>query len=166
MSSDPTIRALTNDDRRDAVAIINEAAAWYREFLPPDELHQPEMTSEEWEAEGRRMTWYGAFLADELVGVMGLEYSGDVALLRHAYVVPALQRRGIASALNDHLTREVRGVERIVVGTYAANYKARASLEKSGFRQSADSDAVLREYYDIPPDRLESSVAYEKPAQR
>jgi GNAT superfamily N-acetyltransferase len=97
---------------------------------------------------------------------MGLEYSADVALLRHAYVAPALQRRGIASALNDHLVDEVQGVGRIVVGTYAANYKARASLEKSGFQQSADSDAVLREYYDIPLDRLESSVAYEKPAQR
>jgi RimJ/RimL family protein N-acetyltransferase len=56
------------------------------------------------------------------------------------------------------------GVRRIIVGTYARNYKARGALEKAGYCLSADSGAILREYYAIPEDRLRASVTYEKPA--
>ena len=109
------------------------------------------------------MTWYGAEGSDgALFGVMGLEYVGDVALLRHAYVSPRAQRQGVDSRLRAHLEAEARGVERIVVGTYAANYKARGVLEKSGYALCADSEAILRRYYAIPEDRLRSSVVYEK----
>jgi RimJ/RimL family protein N-acetyltransferase len=59
----------------------------------------------------------------------------------------------------------VRGARRIIVGTYAANYKARGALEKAGYRLSPDSEAVLRAYYSIPEDRLKSSVTYEKPVR-
>jgi RimJ/RimL family protein N-acetyltransferase len=59
--------------------------------------------------------------------------------------------------------REGAGVRRIVVGTYARNYKARGALEKAGYRLSEDSAAVLRAYYAIPEDRLRASVAYDKP---
>jgi GNAT superfamily N-acetyltransferase len=97
-----------------------------------------------------------------MVGVMGLEYAGDAALLRHAYVLPDFQRHGVASMLRVYLEDRVRDVERIIVGTYAANYKARGVLEKGGYRPSTDSEAVLRTYYDIPDDRIKSSVTYEK----
>ena len=160
---DPIIRLLTLQDRDAAVAIINTAARWYREFLPPEEVHEPEMTPSQWEAEDRRLGWYGAFAGDTLVGVMGLEYVADVALLRHAYVLPDHQQRGVGALLREHLERQVRGVRRIVVGTYAGNYKARRALEKAGYRLSPDSEAVLRAYYAIPEDRLKASVTYEKP---
>jgi GNAT superfamily N-acetyltransferase len=142
--------------------VINIAAEWYREFLDTDEVHEPEMTLEEWLAEAGRMTWYGAFESDDLVAVMGLEYVSDVALFRHAYVLPHRQRQGVGSLLLDHLERQIHGVERIIVGTYAANYKARHILERFGYRLSADPEATLRDYYDIPEDRLQSSVTYEK----
>ena len=48
------------------------------------------------------------------------------------------------------------------MGTYAANYKARGILERAGYVLSADSEAVLRTYYDIPEERLRTSVTYEK----
>jgi len=160
--TDLTIRPLTFADRDAALGVINEAARWYREFLPPAEYHDPEMTPAQWEAEGRRMTWYGAFVAGSLVGVMGLEHVGDAALLRHAYVLPEHQRQGIGTRLREHLEGQVRGVSRIIVGTYAGNYKARSALEKAGYRLSPDSEAVLRTYYAIPADRLKSSVTYEK----
>ncbi len=159
---DPTIRSLAPADRDAALAVINVAARWYREFLPREELHEPEMTPAGWEAEARRMTWYGAFVRGTLVGVMGLEYVRDAALLRHAYVLPPHQRRGIGARLREHLEAEARGVRRIIVGTYAGNYKARAALEKAGYRLSADSEALLRAYYAIPEDRLKSSVTYER----
>src|SRR4029453_15197786 len=77
------LRPLTAAARDTALAVINEAARWYREFLPPDEYHEPEMTADEWDAEARRLTWFGAFLEGTLVGVGGLEHVRDVALLRH-----------------------------------------------------------------------------------
>jgi GNAT superfamily N-acetyltransferase len=120
------------------------------------------MTLAQWDAEAQRMDWYGAFTEAALLGVMGLEYVGDAALLRHAYVIPEHQRLGVAAALRQHLEDRITGVRRIIVGTYAGNYKARRALETSGYELSSDSEAVLRAYYAIPEDRLQSSVTYEK----
>jgi GNAT superfamily N-acetyltransferase len=155
-------RPLTPQDRDAALAVINEAARWYEEFLPPEELYGPEMSAADFEIEGRRMTWYGAFSGGLLVGVMGLEFVKDVALVRHGYVLPAWQRQGVGSALLRHLEEQARAVDRIVIGTYAANRKARALLEKKGYRLSPDSASVLRTYYAIPEERLKTSVTYEK----
>lgn len=157
-----TIRALRAADGGTAVALINEAAAWYAEFLPPEELHGPEMTLEAWRAEGQRMTWYGAFEGADLVGVVGLEPADDAVLFRHAYVRPDRQRRGVAALLLEHVEAAASGAGRFIVGTYAANFKARAALEKAGYAASPDPVAVLRRYYRIPEDRLRSSVTYEK----
>ena len=159
---DIPIRPLTEDDREAALAVINTAARWYQEFLPAEEYHDPEMTPDDWAKEAERLTWYGAFAPDTLLGVMGLEYVKDVALLRHAYVLPDRQRRGVGSLLRTYIERQIRGVRRIVVGTYTGNYKARNALEAAGYTLSADPEAVLRAYYDIPEDRLQSSVTYEK----
>ena len=156
------IRRLSAADREAALAVINEAARWYREFLPPAEYHDPEMTADEWDQEARRLTWYGAFVGGTLAGVGGLERVQDVALLRHGYVLPASQRAGIGARLVEHLEREAPGVERVVVGTYRDNYKARQALEKAGYRQSPDPEGVLCAYYSIPAARLRSSVTYEK----
>lgn len=159
---DPTVRPLTLADRDTALAVINAAARWYREFLPTEEWHEPEMTPAQWQAEARRLTWYGAFDSRTLVGIMGLEYMHDAALLRHAYVLPEYQHQGIGSRLREHLECQIQDVHRIIVGTYAGNYKARSALEKADYHVSTDSAAVLRTYYTIPEDRLQSSVAYEK----
>ena len=156
------IRILTAADREVALAVINAAARWYREFLPAEEFHDPEMTPAQWEAEAQRMTWYGAFLGDALVGVMALEYVKDVALLRHAYVLAEHQREGVGTHLREHLEAQVQGVRRIIVGTYRKNYKARKMLERSGYALSPDPEVVLRTYYAIPEDRLNSSITYEK----
>ncbi len=159
---DLTTRPLTLADRDAALAVINVAAQWYREFLPEEEWHEPEMTSAQWETEAQRMTWYGAFAGGSLVGTMALEYVRDAALLRHAYIVPEYQHHGIGSCLHDYLAHQIQGVHRIIVGTYAGNYKARSALEKVGYVLSSDSEAVLRAYYSVQEDRLRSSVTYEK----
>ena len=143
--------------------MINTAARWYRDFLPAEDFHDPEMTPEQWEAEARRLAWSGVFDGDALVAVGGLEHVRDAALLRHGYVLPEYQRRGVGTLLREHLEHQVRGVSHIIVGTYAANYKARGALGKAGYRLSADPEAVLRAYYAIPENRLKSSVTYEKP---
>jgi GNAT superfamily N-acetyltransferase len=171
-----TIRTLGSPDRDAALSVINEAARWYRDFLPGEEYHEPEMTPGDWDREARRLAWYGAFDRDAIVGVMGLEYVRDVVLLRHAYILPRYQRTGVGNHLREHLEAAAArgegrpagsapgaaGSVRIVVGTYRGNYKARTMLEHAGYHPSADPDAVLRAYYAIPEDRLRSSVTYEK----
>ena len=157
-----TIRRLTPADLGRAVAVINTAARWYREFLPPEELHEPEMDEAQWLAEGERMTWWGAFVDNSLVGVMGSEPIGEVALLRHAYILPEYQRQGVATVLLGYIEERLRGIGTVIVGTYAANYKARGTLEKGGYRLSTNPQQVLRTYYDIPEDRLLTSITYEK----
>jgi len=164
-----TIRPLAAADRDAAVNVINTAARWYADFLPPEDLHDPEMTATQWEDEACRLAWYGGFADGVLIGVMGLERARDAALLRHAYILPEHQHHGIGLRLVEHLELEARrdaaagGVRRIIVGTYARNYKARGALEKTGYRLSEDSVAVLRAYYAVPEDRLRASVTYEKP---
>jgi GNAT superfamily N-acetyltransferase len=155
------VRPLTSDERAEALSIINTAARWYRELLPAEEVHEPEMTPAQYEAEARRMTWFGAFLEGPLTGVVGPEYVRDAALLRHAYVLPECQRRGIGSQLRARLEPHVQGITRIIVGIYAGNYKARGAVETAGYRLSPDSQAVLRSYYTIPVDRFRVSVACE-----
>lgn len=160
------IRPLPLVDHAEAIRIINEAAGWYRDFLPPEELHGPEMTPDSFAGEAARMAWYGAYRDDRLVGVMGVEYVGDAALLRHAYVLPAHQRDGVGLALARHgeaeVRRSARPIELIIVGTYADNPKARGALERLGYSLSPDSESVLRAYFEIPEDRLLGSVTYEK----
>ncbi len=160
--SSPTIRALTRADRDAALAVIRSGAHRYREFRPPVDFRDPDTTVSEWETLFQRLTWYGAFLQGALVGVMALEYVRDAALLRHAYVLPAYQRQGIARRLGEALEARIRGVRRILVWTYAGNYKARHGLEKAGYTRCPDSEAVLRAYFALPEDRLRASVAYEK----
>ena len=91
--SDIQIRQLTEGDREAAMAVINIATRWYQEFLPAEEYHEPEMTQDNWAKETDRLRWYGAFAPDTLLGVMGLEYVKDVALLRHAYALSGLGGR-------------------------------------------------------------------------
>ena len=114
-----TIRSLTVADQVAAVDVINTAARWYRDFLPPDELHDPEMTAAQWDDEARRLSWYGGFLDGTLVAVMGLEYSRDAALLRHAYILPEHQHHGIGLRLAEHLESVARreGAARGVLGS-------------------------------------------------
>lgn len=158
----PDIRRLTARDRTDALRVINTAAAWYHEFLGREGIHSPEMDEVAWDAEARRMTWWGGFVDRRLVGVMGCEPARDAVLMRHAYVLPDFQRNGLGTALLAHAEGKLTVPVRVIVGTYTANYKARGQLEKAGYLPSAVSDILLRKYYDIPEDRISNSIAYEK----
>jgi len=153
------IRLLDDSDAAAASVVVNAAAAWYAEIVPG--YSGVEMDPAEWIAEGRRLAWYGAFDDGVLVGVMGLEYVDDVALFRHAYVLPSHQRSGVGSMLQQKLMADLRPVSRVLIGTYAANYKARRLLARTGFVLVADSQAELRRYWNIPDDRLSTSVVYE-----
>ena len=88
---------------------------------------------------------------------MGIEPVGDVTLIRHAYVLPENQGRGIGKAMLDYL-KELNRTERLLVGTWAAADWAVRFYENNGFTLQPEKDALLTEYWDIPTRQIETSV--------
>ena len=129
-----TIRRLTSDDRRQAVEVINTAAAWYREFLPPEELHDPEMDEAAWETEAVRMTWWGGVRGRRTGGRDGKRADqGSGADAPRVRAAPDHQRQGASPRpCSEHVEERLPLPARIVVGTYAANYKARGQSGEGG----------------------------------
>ena len=137
--------------------IINEAARAYEGHIPADCYHQPYMPLEELKGEMARLTFYGWEEEGRMVGVMGLEPVQDVTLIRHAYVLPAYQWRGIASRLLVYLMKRIT-TPRLLVGTWAGAGWPIAFYEKHGFKLMADKDELLETYWDIPRRQIEASV--------
>jgi GNAT superfamily N-acetyltransferase len=151
------IRVCRPDDTERLHFIINEAARAYAGHIPADCYHQPYMPLEELKREMARLTFYGWEEDGGIVGVMGIEPIKDVTLIRHAYVLPAYQRRGIASRLLAYLMERVT-TPRLLVGTWAGAGWAITFYEKHGFKLMTDKDRLLETYWDIPRRQIETSV--------
>ena len=97
------------------------------------------------------------------LGVMGVQPMADVDLIRHAYVRPGNQRRGIGGALIRH----VQGMteRRLLVGTWAASDWAIAFYRQHGFElvKPQRKDELLRMYWSIPDRQIETSVVLASP---
>ena len=95
---------------------------------------------------------------ERLVGVMGIQDKGEVALVRHAYVTPTMQRKGVGT----RLLRHVEGLTEkpILIGTWADASWATEFYQRNGFRvlPSKDKDALLRKYWSIPTRQVETSI--------
>ena len=151
------IRRCQPQDTGRIYIIINQAAHAYDGVIPADCYHQPYMPREELEQEMKRMTFFGWEVKGELVGIMGLEPIKDVTLIRHAYVLPQWQRKGIGSKLLNHLEGVVT-TPRLLVGTWAAARWALEFYQKHGFKLLPDKDELLETYWDIPQRQIETSV--------
>jgi GNAT superfamily N-acetyltransferase len=144
--------------------IVDQAAVAYKGVIPDDCYHDPYMPRDELEAEAREMTFFGWEEEGVLVGVMGFQQVGGAAggppavtLIRHAYVRPSRQRRGIGDRLLAHLIG-LTTTPRLLVGTWADASWAVAFYEKHGFRLLPDGDRLLRTYWHIPDRQRETSV--------
>jgi GNAT superfamily N-acetyltransferase len=151
------IRPCNQADLARIYQLINDAASAYDGAIPADCYHQPYMPMDELERETARMAFYAWEENGRLTGVVGFEPIRDVTLVRHCYVLPDRQRRGIASALMRHVMA-LTTTDRLLVGTWAAATWAIRFYEKHGFRLLPDGDALLRTYWDIPARQRETSV--------
>jgi GNAT superfamily N-acetyltransferase len=153
------IRRCRDDERDKILAIVNAAAGAYRDVIPADRWHEPYMPGSEIDAEiAAGVVFWGYEDDGALVGVMGIQPVGDVDLIRHAYVAPGGQRRGVGGALLEHL---LAGRERpVLVGTWAAATWAIAFYERHGFTLVSRERAaeLLRAYWSIPERQIETSV--------
>ncbi len=154
-----TVRPCRADDRERIIVIVNAAAAAYRGVIPADRWREPYMSGVELDRELRDGVVFSGYEADgELVGVMGIQDVGDVTLIRHAYVEPGTQRRGVGGAL---LERLLAATERpVLVGTWAAAGWAIRFYERHGFELVSTERAteLLRTYWTIPDRQVETSV--------
>jgi GNAT superfamily N-acetyltransferase len=158
------IRDCGGEDFSAILAIINAAAEAYRGVIPPDCWHEPYMPSDELRAEIAAGVAFAGYESDGVLrGVMGLQHVGDVDLIRHAYVMPDGQRRGIGADLLRHL-RE-RSKRRMLVGTWAAATWAVGFYQRHGFVLVAPAakTTLLKTYWDIPDRQIETSVVLADP---
>jgi GNAT superfamily N-acetyltransferase len=153
------IRSLRADETEAILAIINAAAQAYQGVIPADCWHEPYMSCRELENELEAgVNFWGYEEGDRLVGVMGRQDLGEVILIRHAYVHPDWQRRGIGKKLLDYLLGKVNGP--VLVGTWAAAHWAVRFYEKNGFTlvSHQEKERLLRTYWSISERQIETSV--------
>jgi GNAT superfamily N-acetyltransferase len=162
-----SIRPCHDGDREAILTIVNAAAEAYRGVIPGDRWRDPYMPGEELDEEiAAGVEFWGYEEDGELVGVMGIQDVVDLHLIRHAYVAPGLQGRGIGGRLLEHLTGSAG--RRMLVGTWTAAEWAIRFYRRHGFVSVPPdcSAELLRRYWDIPERQIETSVVLARPPLR
>lgn len=159
-----TIRLCRDDEHPEILAIINAAAGAYRGVIPADRSHEPYMSAAELEREiSAGVAFWGYETDGALIGAMGIQPVRDVDLIRHAYVRPGNQRRGVGGALLTHL--HALTARRMLVGTWAAADWAIRFYQRHGFELVSPerTPALLKTYWTIPDRQIETSVVLANP---
>ena len=151
------IREITAADSPAIYQIINAAAHAYKGVIPDDRYHEPYMPEEELLKEMQSMTFFGWEEDSKLIGVMGFQPVEDVTLIRHAYVLPDYQQKGIGTKLTEYL-RQLTKTGSLLVGTWADASWAIKFYQKQGFSLMPDKDELLKKYWNIPQRQVETSV--------
>ena len=107
--------------------------------------------------------FFACEVGDAMVGVMGIQQVRNVDLIRHAYVLPAYQGRGIGAALLAHL--RAGSARPMLVGTWAAATWAIRFYERQGFAlvPAGAKALLLHAYWSIPERQVETSVVLAAP---
>lgn len=123
------------------------------------------MSMHELQREMKRVKFYVYEENEVIFGVMGYEYVRDVALIRHAYVRPGMQRKGIGTILLGNvegLIAKSKRVHKIIIGTYSNASWAISFYEKHGYHKSQNPQDILIRYYDISEVQRTNSLTLEK----
>src|SRR5206468_8328512 len=139
--------------------IVNAAAQAYRGVIPADRWRDPYMPSDELKKEiAEGVVFWVAEEDGRLLAVMGIQDKGEVALIRHAYVTPSVQRKGVGTSLLRH----VQGLagKPVLIGTWADASWAIEFYRRNGFTvvQNGDKNRLLQAYWSIPARQVETSV--------
>ena len=158
------IRLCRDDEHKAVLAIVNDAAESYRDVIPHDRWHEPYMPLEGLLSDiAAGVAFWGYEAEGTLIGVMGFQPMHDVDLIRHAYVLPGCQRRGVGGGLLAHLRR--LSSRRMLVGTWAAADWAIRFYERHGFSlvSPAAKITLLKTYWTVPDRQIETSVVLANP---
>ena len=158
--SNKMIRSLLPSDFGAMLKVINDAAQAYKGVISDDRWKEPYMSAEELKEEIEAgVRFFGWVEGGHLLGVAGIQALKDTTLIRHAYVLPGYQGRGIGTKLLEYLMGLTKTPE-ILVGTWADATWAIRFYEKHGFKlvSSREKDRLLRTYWNIPERQIETSV--------
>ncbi len=139
--------------------IINEAAAAYRGVVSAVHLTDPYMSRREFRsAIAAGVEFWGHEENATLRGVMGIQRTQDVVLIRHAYIRTQYQGQGIGSGLLKYLTAKTR--RPVLVGTWSGMTRTIQFYQRNGFElvPAAAKDALLRKYWRIPDAQIAGSL--------
>ena len=153
------IRLCRPTERQTILGIVNEAAEAYRGVIPADCWHEPYMSLADLERDIEAgVVFWGYEVDGAIAGVMGLQAVDDVTLIRHAYVRPGEQGKGIGRALMEHLRRQT--TRPILVGTWAAASWAIEFYRRNGFdlATATETPGLLTRYWSIPERQAAASV--------
>lgn len=139
------IRPCSKADQIVICSVINDAAKAYEDRVARQFLRETYMPLAELEEEMDTVAFYGYEEQRTLVGVMGIELVKDVTLIRHAYVRSTHQRRGIGTALLEHIISVAR-TSRLLLGTWKDSWAVGFYL-KRGFRPMPEPGRLLAEYW-------------------
>ena len=140
-------------------AIINDGAKAYKGTIPADRWTEPYMSRQELRRQiDEGVVFWGHEESGTLAGVMGIQQTHDVTIIRHAYVRTSSQKRGIGAQLLSHL----RGLTNapVLIGTWADAVWAIQFYEKHGFQLVSPQERrrLLKKYWTIPERQVETSV--------
>jgi len=153
------IRRCTDSDLQAIFEIINDSAVAYKGVIPADRWHEPYMPLEEVRREIADGVVFWGFENDgELLGVMGIQDKGEVALIRHAYVRTRSRQQGIGEKLLQHL--EGMTAKPILIGTWQAATWAVSFYRKNDYElvSEKEKNRLLQKYWSIPERQIETSV--------
>jgi N-acetylglutamate synthase-like GNAT family acetyltransferase len=153
------LRKSTRADFPAMLALVNRAAQAYRGAIPADRWRNPYMPAKELAtAIASDIAFCIAQDKGRVAGMMGIQDKGDVALVRHAYVAPGTQRKGVGTQLLRHIER-LAG-KPVLVGTWAGASWAVDFYRRNGFAlvSKAEKERLLRRYWRIGARQIETSV--------
>ena len=85
---------------RRILKVINKASQIYKGAIPKDSWKEPYMSAKMLQKEIEDgVNFFGWVFDANIVGVMGIQYVKDIALVRNAYVLPKHQRLGIGGKI-------------------------------------------------------------------
>ncbi|HVB48252.1 MAG TPA: GNAT family N-acetyltransferase [Burkholderiales bacterium] len=153
------IRPSRDADLPAILAIVNDAAQAYRGVIPAECWREPYMPQDELAQEiAHGVVFRVAEEERRLLGVMGIQDKGEVALVRHAYVTPGAQRKGVGTSL----LHDVEGLagKPVLIGTWAQAKWAIDFYLRNGYAlvPRADKDALLGRFWSVPVRQVETSV--------
>lgn len=151
-------------DFNDIYEIINDASIAYKGIIPEDRWHEPYMPELELKNQiTDGVEFWGYKEGQQLIGVMGIQYKGEVTLIRHAYVRTSERSKGIGGLLLKHLNSIA--ITPVLIGTWMDAKWAISFYLKNGFRllERQEIDILLPKYWTIPTRQVETSVVLASP---
>jgi GNAT superfamily N-acetyltransferase len=154
------INELSTSHNPRILEIINNAAKVFKGLIPDDRWKEPYISAQELKKEiDDGVKFFGYKENTTILGVMGIQHIKDITLIRHAYVTPKYQNKGIGKKILKHLITLTKTTE-ILVGTWEDATWAINFYEKQGFLlvSKKEKDKLLRRYWKIPNRQIETSV--------